>query len=139
MPLYVHIFTSDTDPVALMNEIKNQIIHSSITFGCRTEGNHFHKNVLEDLFAMTAFDVLIRPDSNFSIVADKLNDYLCVISPWECEWNGNMLNITQQKLRLNIAHPKYEWILKESHQFNTMFHQIEKVSIAPTPEKPEIK
>jgi hypothetical protein len=38
-------------------------------------------NILEDFFALTQFDCLIRPDSHFSIAASKIADYKVIISP----------------------------------------------------------
>ena len=38
-------------------------------------------NMLEDFFALTQFDCLVRPDSNFSIAAEKISDFKIIIYP----------------------------------------------------------
>ncbi len=80
-PLYVFLFTDDRNPQELMERYKAMVNIPTIEFDCR-KGNHDHfYNVLEDFFSMMNFDVLIRPESNFSIMAEKLGDYSVIISP----------------------------------------------------------
>jgi hypothetical protein len=80
-PLYVHIFTDDSNPVAIVKQYKAAVNRSNIKFGCRTSNNSHSSNVLEDFFSLPKFNCLIRSDSNFSIVASKLGNYRIVISP----------------------------------------------------------
>lgn len=107
IPVYVYIFTDEQDPTSLMNELKSHIKYDDIIFECRARGNAHDLNFIYDMFAMTKFDILIRPDSNFSVVVDKLHDFLCVIHPYDFRWDHQKLFITQQKLRINSAHNKY--------------------------------
>jgi len=79
-PMYVFIFTDDPNPKALVDKYKQLIDIPTIEFGCRTD-NHHTKNVLEDFFSMLDFGFLIRPESNFSIMAEKIGYHLLVISP----------------------------------------------------------
>lgn len=66
----------------------------------KTENNH-HSNILEDFFAMMQFDCLIRPESNFSIVASKIADFKVVINPIEFKFeNGNPI-ITKVHTQIN--------------------------------------
>lgn len=80
-PLYVFIFTDDENPEALLETIKKSVNVPSIVYDCRRENNHHNTNVLEDFFSMMHFDVLIRPDSNYSILAEKLGEHSLVIYP----------------------------------------------------------
>jgi len=80
-PLYVHIFTDDTDPVGLLEKYRQAVNKENIVFACRDTENHYDKNVLEDLFSMANFDCLIRSDSSFSIIAQLLTDHAVVTFP----------------------------------------------------------
>lgn len=80
-PLYVFIFTDDLAPVGLMQQIAAAVDRSNMLFDCRRSINHDKIHVLEDFFSLQQFDILIRPDSNFSLMAEKLGDYSMVVSP----------------------------------------------------------
>lgn len=82
-PLYVFIFTDDENPGALLEKIKQAVNIPSIEYDCRRANNHHNTNVLEDFYSMQHFDVLIRPDSNYSILAEKLGEHSLVIYPGE--------------------------------------------------------
>ena len=57
-----------------------------------SQNNGPNNNVLEDFFAMTEFDCLIRPDSNYSTVAEILGDYMLVMHPAEiCSKEGKSI------------------------------------------------
>jgi hypothetical protein len=81
IPLYVFLFTDDQSPQELIQRYEKLVGIPSIEFDCRKTGNRHDKNVLEDLFSMSKFDMLIRPESSFSIMAEKLGDFSLVISP----------------------------------------------------------
>lgn len=73
--IYVHIFTDDPDPVALVEYIKSKTNFSeNVVFDCRRSGNTHDSNVLEDFYALTKFKYLIRPQSNFSFMAARISD-----------------------------------------------------------------
>jgi len=80
-PLHIHIFTDDRDPALLMKKLSEAVKPLNIEFSCRVRGNKHDAHVLDDLFAMAKFDCLIRPDSNFSVIAEKIGDYKFVIAP----------------------------------------------------------
>lgn len=101
-PLYVHIFTDDSDPQALVDYYESQVGKPNIIYGCRQEGNSHDKNVLEDFFSLMQFDVMIRPESNYSIMASKLGKYKMVISPANFKWNGTELVITGAHVESNM-------------------------------------
>ncbi len=80
-PLYIFLFTDDQNPQVLIDKYKELVDIPGIEFDCRKEENDHCFNVLEDFFSMMNFDVLIRPESNFSIMAEKLGNHSIVISP----------------------------------------------------------
>ncbi len=85
-PLYVHIFTDDENPQGLLKECQEYTQGLNITYGCRQDTNTHDSNVLEDFFEMIKFDCLIRPDSNYSIIAGKIGDFMIEISPTHFAW-----------------------------------------------------
>lgn len=91
--LFCFVFTDARDPQVLVKKIQERIPpHARIRFGCRTE-NHFSINVLEDFFSLFHFDILIRPQSNFSLVPSLIHDYAIVCSPLTASRYGNKIVI----------------------------------------------
>jgi hypothetical protein len=88
-PLYVHIFTDDKIPTQIVEAFQQDLAGLNIVFGCRDRKNAHDRNVLEDFFAMAKFDALIRPDSNYSITAEKIADFKIVISPAHISWEND--------------------------------------------------
>jgi hypothetical protein len=103
VPLYAFVFTDDENPQELVEKIQAAVNRSSIEFDYRKEENRHDKNVLEDFYSMMNFDILIRPDSNFSIMAEKLGEHALVVSP------GNFL----QGLRVQACALKINKSLSE--------------------------
>jgi hypothetical protein len=80
-PLYVYIFTDHQNPTELQKKLATAFAGCDIVFACRKEENRQDLNVLEDFFAMGKFSCLIRTDSHYSLMAEKLFPYQIVISP----------------------------------------------------------
>ncbi len=80
-PMYVFLFTDDNDPVGMLQRYQAKVNIPTIEFDCRKTGNSHNANVLEDFYSLMQFNCLIRSESNFSIMAEKLHDYQIVISP----------------------------------------------------------
>jgi hypothetical protein len=79
-----HIFTDHDKPedlATLYNKAITNKNQENITFCCRQKENSHTKNVLEDFFMLTMFDFIIRPDSNFSIIAARLGNPSLEICP----------------------------------------------------------
>ena len=53
---------------------------------------------LEDLFGLSQFDCLVRPASNFSIIAAKLANYRIEIAPSHYRWENGSLSIENVEL-----------------------------------------
>lgn len=80
-PLYVFIFTDNQKPLELVEKYRNALNRPNIEIACRGPEVDTQIGILDDFFAMTKFDCLIRPESSFSIVASKLTDYKVMIKP----------------------------------------------------------
>ena len=76
-PLYVFLFSNDPLVKTIAERYKSTLNIPDITFDYRSG----KEDLLSDLFSMMHFDVLIRSESNLSIVADKLGFQKIVISP----------------------------------------------------------
>lgn len=81
-PMYAYIFTDDLCPSKIMNIYKEALKDChNIHFDCRRCHNGPEVNVIEDFFSIQKFDCLIRPESNYTMVAEKLKDFHIIISP----------------------------------------------------------
>jgi hypothetical protein len=99
--MYVYVFTDDLDPPQIMNKYKEALKDlTHIQFDCRKQNNSPNANVLEDFFSIQKFDCLIRPDSNYTIVAEKLKDFKLVISPKDHHIENGIVYIDS----LNLSH-----------------------------------
>lgn len=85
----IYLFTDHDKPLEIIEKYKNAVNDSRIEWKCRQETNRQDLNVLEDFFALTQFDCLIRNDSNFSIIASKLGSYQVMIAPWDSRKNSD--------------------------------------------------
>ncbi|MCH9612263.1 MAG: hypothetical protein S4CHLAM102_07490 [Chlamydiia bacterium] len=93
LPLYVHIFTDDSDSADLLERFESAFRGKSITCATRTSGNHHTLNVLEDFFSLMKFDCIIYSESNFSLCAALIGDHCIKIRPKVCDWRGGKLYI----------------------------------------------
>ena len=100
-PLYVHIFTDDKNPQALLDYFKNELKGFSLTLATRLTGNSHDKNVLEDFFGMTKFDCLVRPVSYFSVMAEIVGNHKIVISPKALHWEKEQLIVDSVEITDN--------------------------------------
>lgn len=96
--LFVHVFTDDSDPESLVNEIKKQVAINQIVFSYHSPKK---SSVIQDFFQMFEFDYLIHPTSNFSIVPSLLNDYRISICPKKITYENNIVRIDQVEWKFN--------------------------------------
>lgn len=92
--LYVYIFTDYKNPRLLADTYNQAINNQKIVFDCRDSSNQETNTILEDFFAMTKFDCLIRPQSAFSICAQLIGNHKIVLFPEKAVWQGSKLIIT---------------------------------------------
>ncbi len=84
-PIYCHIFTDARVPQLILGSFKAAF--PTTQFGCRQGFNRYDRNVLEDFFSLFQFDILIRPQSNFSIIPSLLHDFAIVHTPYGTKIN----------------------------------------------------
>lgn len=119
--LYVYIFTDHTNPSDIIDAFKNEIDDENIIFDCRTTENAQHLNVLDDFFALTKFDCLIKPDSNYSLMASKIADFRIIISPWSSVFKNGEVYINEVKVEDKLG--EYTHIPNETGKITKEFIQ----------------
>lgn len=70
--IYIHIFTDALNPTATLKKFKSHFPQDYVIFSTRMVNDSWGNNVLTDLFQMTKFDCLIRPQSGFSAIAQLI-------------------------------------------------------------------
>ncbi|PIS03336.1 MAG: hypothetical protein COT85_00630 [Chlamydiae bacterium CG10_big_fil_rev_8_21_14_0_10_42_34] len=99
--VYCHLFTDAKDPSQLADQLKAEIPSQYfVKFGYRKSNSH-KKNVLEDFFSFFNFDILIRPESNFSIVPSLLHDFAIVRFPTDATVIGESVTINSVQTQTN--------------------------------------
>lgn len=90
--LFVQIFTDHPDPQSLLLTLRNYFSKPQIIFHWQ---DYYNKNaVINDLYAMSRFDVLIRSYSYFARAAELIGNHKVVIFPLKYIWDENKLIIT---------------------------------------------
>lgn len=112
-PLYVHIFTDSPHPAAVKKKFKKLFPHAEFNIFIPEKGQD---TVLEDFFSMDGFKCLIRPESNFSIVAGYLFPFQIILSPVNFRWNENKtITVDQILLEYNPkGAPSFSTTLRKS-------------------------
>ena len=89
-PMYVYIFTDATNPIKLVRRYQKAVGRANIIYEC-IQGNNSHPrdNHLQDFFAMTQYDCLIRGGSNFSQMVHLIGDFKVVTYLKNARWHGN--------------------------------------------------
>ncbi len=105
-PLYIHLFTDDPYPQQIAEKYRAALLDIDLVFDFRLTGNSHKTHVIEDLFDMMRYSCLIRPDSNYSIVAQKLGNFHIVIQPAQCRIDKKEITITHADILINSAYPK---------------------------------
>jgi hypothetical protein len=73
-PLYVYIFTDDPDPASIVKDFQKKLPLVPIEYDYRRKNKDFEKNQIEDFFMMAQCSCIIRPVSNFSLIAVKISN-----------------------------------------------------------------
>lgn len=108
---YCHLFTDALDPQKTIQILKESLPEEiDITFGCREKGNVHNKNVLEDFFSLFQFDVLVHPQSNFSLIPSLIHDYAITYSPFSAKRDG--ANVIIDKVKFEINEEVYTQLLQ---------------------------
>jgi hypothetical protein len=97
-----HLFTDAQIPEMVAKRIEEAVNPGpEIKFRYRKAGNHFNRNVIEDFFSLFQFEVMIRPQSNFSMIPTLLQDFAVVYSPKEASVLGKEVRIEEVALEIN--------------------------------------
>lgn len=110
-PIFAYLFTDHNDPQALADQYQAAVKCPRMIIKCRQTENNEFVNVLDDFFALTHFDCLIRPDSNFSYVSSKVADHKLIIAPWHGTVTGEQTLIDE----ISIELLQEFFVLKEQH------------------------
>jgi hypothetical protein len=97
--IYCHLFTDAID----VESIANVFIQAApqIRFGYRKTQNFHALNVLEDFFSFFEFDILIRPQSNFSMVPALLHDFAIDYAPLRASNVHGQIKIEEAAFKKN--------------------------------------
>lgn len=103
IPLYIYIFTDDPNPQRIAEKLQARCANlKNIEFDYRKTVNHHQANVLEDLFSLLNFDMLIRADSSFSIIAEMIGTFKMVISPENYQKIGDTIVINKVAIQKSV-------------------------------------
>ncbi len=100
--IYCHVFTDAVNPQEIVEKIRASVPFGvDISFRYREKNNRFDRNILEDFFSLLQFDILIRPQSNFSLVPSLIHDYAVVVSPKRFSLCGRIPTIEEMHVEIN--------------------------------------
>ena len=101
-PIYCFLFTDALNPQLYAAQIVAALPQEiSLTLDYRRVDNSPSKHVLEDFFSFFHFDVLIRPQSNFSMIPSLIHDFALVYSPESFSRQDENTQITEIKVGKN--------------------------------------
>lgn len=98
--LYVYIFTDDKKPKEIANRLRERVPFKNIHFDYRPSGNAHNKNVIEDIYAMSRCDYLIRSKSHFPWISQMMGQHKGIIYPASYAWKGAFLHINKVHMDL---------------------------------------
>lgn len=79
--MYVCLFTDDLNPSKLLEKFQELTSHLNIQFDYYKSKSKSETSFLEDFFSIIKFKGLIRAESHFSAVAEKIGDFEVIIHP----------------------------------------------------------
>lgn len=80
-PLYVYVFTDHKYPEKVAKALAKEVNLPNALFDCRKGLNNTRSHVVEDFYNMSRFMCLVRPESNYSLVAELIGKHAIVIKP----------------------------------------------------------
>lgn len=84
--MHIHIFTDSKNPEFISSKYKKEINEPLISYSSHPNNYNYSTSTVDDFFAMTKFDCLIRSDSSFSINAERWGNFKIVIYPEHAIW-----------------------------------------------------
>lgn len=100
--IYAFIFTDNGNPEAIVQKYKDELKNDNILLDCHKIKKLYVERVIDDFFALSKFDCLIRSSSRFSLIAGKLGNYKVQICPKSYHWEGNTLIIDEADIESNL-------------------------------------
>ena len=94
-PLYVHLFTDDQNPQDIADRIQTKLHEVGITnifITYRKDINRHDMNIIEDIYAMSKFDYLIKSESHYPWIAQMIGKHKAIFSPISFVWRGDFLD-----------------------------------------------
>lgn len=110
--IYAYLFTDHNNPAELAQKYMQEVACDHLIIDYRKTENNEFINVLDDFFALTHFDCLIRADSNYSFIASKIADFKIIVSPW----HGVVENLNTFIDEINLEINDLSFILKEKYE-----------------------
>lgn len=100
---HCHVFTDAIDPKLWIEKMLKDVPgHERIDFHYREVGNRHNSSVLEDFFSLFNFDILIRAESNYSIVPSLIHDYSLVYYPKTFSIHDRVVTIDEITVERNM-------------------------------------
>lgn len=100
--IFCHVFTDALNPEKIVSLLQEAVPrNSSVKFNYRKSNNSHKNNVLEDFFSLFNFDILIRSQSNFSMVPSLIHDYAIVYHPTGASVEGDRVVIDKTNMEIN--------------------------------------
>ncbi|MDR3646738.1 MAG: hypothetical protein P4L22_04305 [Candidatus Babeliales bacterium] len=84
--LKIYLFTDDQNPEKIVKKYKKYLNNLNIEFVYRKENNTHDSNILYDFLTMAKCDCLIRPESTYSVMAEKIGNFKLVLYPAHAIW-----------------------------------------------------
>lgn len=98
--IFCHVFTDALEPQKMVKALQ-EAVPPSVKFGYRTSNNSHKHHVLEDFFSFFEFDVLIRPQSHFSMIPSLIHDYAIVYHPVTASCREGPIVIDETSLQID--------------------------------------
>ena len=96
-PLFVCVFTDGQSPKDIVDDLRKRVNLLNVTFSCGqkdVKDRHLDSSLIfEDLYNISRFDCLIKPESAFPLVAQLMGNHKIIIYPQGAQiYKNNSLN-----------------------------------------------
>ncbi len=130
-PLYVHLFTDDQHPQDIADRIQTKLHEGGITnifITYRKDTNRHDMNIIEDIYAISKFDYLIKSESHYPWIAQMIGKHKAIFSPISFVWRGDFLDfhVTEIAIPDRINHVLHQLSVNQENipQIKELLGQI---------------
>lgn len=120
--LSVYLFTDHPKPQILINQYRSALRDPNIKIYDHVDSTD--DGLLRDFFSLARFDVIVRPDSNFSIVAAHVGQPVLEIWPEWCSFTENKWAYKSAEIRLRYNEKSLTTTWQEFGQKTDVFTSI---------------